>query len=238
MFPVGSDVMATFVMTLSVIAIIYTSLVALVQEDMKKLIAYSSVAHMGFVTMGIFALNKQGLDGAIFQMLSHGFISAALFLGVGVIYDRMHTRDIDAYGGLVIRMPVFALIFMLFTMANVGLPGTSGFVGEFLTLTAAFKANTWIAFGATTGVILSAGYALWLYRRVVFGDLVKESLKGISDMDVREKLLMAPLIIMTILLGIYPALILDLIGPSVNALLEQVHAAQGVVSDASSKVTH
>jgi len=238
MFPVGSDVMATFVMTLSVIAIIYTSLVALVQEDMKKLIAYSSVAHMGFVTMGIFALNKQGLDGAIFQMLSHGFISAALFLGVGVIYDRMHTRDIDAYGGLVIRMPVFALIFMLFTMANVGLPGTSGFVGEFLTLTAAFKANTWIAFGATTGVILSAGYALWLYRRVVFGDLVKESLKGISDMDVREKLLMTPLIIMTILLGIYPALILDLIGPSVNALLEQVHAAQGVVSDASSKVTH
>jgi len=159
-------------------------------------------------------------------------------LGVGVIYDRMHTRDIDAYGGLVIRMPVFALIFMLFTMANVGLPGTSGFVGEFLTLTAAFKANTWIAFGATTGVILSAGYALWLYRRVVFGDLVKESLKGISDMDVREKLLMTPLIIMTILLGIYPALILDLIGPSVNALLEQVHAAQGVVSDASSKVTH
>jgi len=212
MFPVGSDVMATFVMTLSVIAIIYTSLVALVQEDMKKLIAYSSVAHMGFVTMGIFALNKQGLDGAIFQMLSHGFISAALFLGVGVIYDRMHTRDID--------------------------PGTSGFVGEFLTLTAAFKANTWIAFGATTGVILSAGYALWLYRRVVFGDLVKESLKGISDMDMREKLLMAPLIVMTILLGIYPALVLDLIGPSVNALLEQVHAAQGVVYDATSKAIH
>ena len=238
MFPVGSDVMATFVMTLSVIAIIYTSLVALVQEDMKKLIAYSSVAHMGFVTMGIFALNKQGLDGAIFQMLSHGFISAALFLGVGVIYDRMHTRDIDAYGGLVIRMPIFALIFMLFTMANVGLPGTSGFVGEFLTLTAAFKANTWIAFGATTGVILSAGYALWLYRRVVFGDLVKESLKGISDMDMREKLLMAPLIVMTILLGIYPALVLDLIGPSVNALLEQVHAAQGVVYDATSKAIH
>ena len=238
MFPVGSEVMATFVMTLSVIAIIYTSLVALVQQDMKKLIAYSSVAHMGFVTMGIFALNKQGLDGAIFQMLSHGFISAALFLGVGVIYDRMHTRDIDAYGGIVIRMPVYALIFMLFTMANVGLPGTSGFVGEFLTLTAAFKANTWIAFGATSGVILSAGYALWLYRRVVFGDLVKESLKGISDMDMREKLLMAPLIVMTILLGIYPALILDLIGPSVNALLEQVHAAQGVIIDATSKAIH
>lgn len=238
MFPVGSDVMATFVMTLSVIAIIYTSFVALVQEDMKKLIAYSSVAHMGFVTMGIFAINQQGLDGAIFQMISHGFISAALFLGVGVIYDRMHTRDIEAYGGLVIRMPVFALIFMLFTMANVGLPGTSGFVGEFLTLTAAFKANTWIAFGATTGVILSAGYALWLYRRVVFGDMIKESLKSITDMDMREKLMMTPLIIMTLLLGIYPALVLDLIGPSVSALLEQVHAAQGVVMDAASVAAH
>ncbi|MGY9053127.1 MAG: NADH-quinone oxidoreductase subunit M, partial [Rhodobacterales bacterium] len=233
MFPIGSDVMATFVMTISVIAIIYTSFVALVQEDMKKLIAYSSVAHMGFVTMGIFTINQQGLDGAIFQMLSHGFISAALFLGVGVIYDRMHTRDIEAYGGLVIRMPIFALIFMLFTMANVGLPGTSGFVGEFLTLTAAFKANTWIAFGATTGVILSAGYALWLYRRVVFGDLIKESLKSIVDMDLREKLMITPLVVMTLLLGIYPALILDLIGPSVSALLEQVHAAQGVLIDAA-----
>ena len=233
MFPIGSDVMATFVMTISVIAIIYTSFVALVQEDMKKLIAYSSVAHMGFVTMGIFTINQQGLDGAIFQMLSHGFISAALFLGVGVIYDRMHTRDIEAYGGLVIRMPIFALIFMLFTMANVGLPGTSGFVGEFLTLTAAFKANTWIAFGATTGVILSAGYALWLYRRVVFGDLIKESLKSIVDMDLREKLMITPLVVMTLLLGIYPALILDLIGPSVSALLEQVNAAQGVLIDAA-----
>jgi NADH-quinone oxidoreductase subunit M len=233
MFPIGSDVMATFVMTISVIAIIYTSFVALVQEDMKKLIAYSSVAHMGFVTMGIFTINQQGLDGAIFQMLSHGFISAALFLGVGVIYDRMHTRDIEAYGGLVIRMPIFALIFMLFTMANVGLPGTSGFVGEFLTLTAAFKANTWIAFGATTGVILSAGYALWLYSRVVFGDLIKESLKSIVDMNLREKLMITPLVVMTLLLGIYPALILDLIGPSVSALLEQVHAAQGVLIDAA-----
>ena len=238
MFPIGSDVMATFVMTISVIAIIYTSFVALVQEDMKKLIAYSSVAHMGFVTMGIFTINQQGLDGAIFQMLSHGFISAALFLGVGVIYDRMHTRDIEAYGGLVIRMPIFALIFMLFTMANVGLPGTSGFVGEFLTLTAAFKANTWIAFGATTGVILSAGYALWLYRRVVFGDLIKESLKSIADMDLREKLMITPLVVMTILLGIYPALILDLIGPSVSALLEQVHAAQGVLIDATPNAAH
>ncbi|MEO0342294.1 MAG: NADH-quinone oxidoreductase subunit M [Pseudomonadota bacterium] len=225
MFPVASDLLATFVMTLSVVAIIYTSLVALMQEDMKKLIAYSSVAHMGFVTMGIFTLNQNGLDGAIFQMISHGFISAALFLGVGVIYDRMHTRDIDAYGGLVIRMPVYALIFMLFTMANVGLPGTSGFVGEFLTLIGAFQANTWIAVFATTGVIFSAGYALWLYRRVVFGDLIKESLKGITDMDTREKLIMAPLVVMTLLLGVYPALVIDLIEPSVQNLLNSVDVA-------------
>lgn len=225
MFPFAAEYLATFVMTLSVIAIIYTSLVAMMQEDMKKLIAYSSVAHMGFVTMGIFAINQQGLDGAIFQMISHGFISGALFLGVGVIYDRMHTREIDAYGGLVVRMPAFALVFMLFTMANVGLPGTSGFVGEFLTLTAAFQANTWIAFGATTGVILSAAYALWLYRRVVFGDLIKESLKTITDMDRRERLMMAPLVVMTLLLGIYPALVLDLIGPSVTALVEHVQSA-------------
>ena len=225
MFPIASDLMADFVFTLSVIAIIYTSLVAMMQEDMKKLIAYSSVAHMGFVTMGIFAANQQGVDGAIFQMLSHGFISGALFLSVGVIYDRMHTRDIDAYGGLVIRMPAFALIFMLFTMGNVGLPGTSGFVGEFLTLAGAFQANTWVAVFATTGVILSACYALWLYRRVVFGDLIKESLRQITDMDRREKLLFAPLVVMTLLLGIYPALILDIIGPSVNALVENYTTA-------------
>ncbi len=239
MFPVGSFVMADFVMTLSVIAIIYTSLVALMQEDMKKLIAYSSVAHMGFVTMGIFALNKQGIDGAIFQMISHGFISGALFLGVGVIYDRMHTRDIDAYGGLVMRMPVYALVFMLFTMANVGLPGTSGFVGEFLTLVGAFKANTWVAFGATTGVILSAGYALWLYRRVVLGDLIKASLMTITDMNGREKLMMAPLIFFTLLLGIYPALVLDLIGPSVDALVENFDTATVALHDAlPAKATH
>jgi NADH-quinone oxidoreductase subunit M len=225
MFPVASDMAQDFVFLLSVIAIIYTSLVALMQEDMKKLIAYSSVAHMGFVTMGIFAANRQGVDGAIFQMLSHGFISGALFLIVGVIYDRMHTREIAAYGGLVVRMPVFALIFMLFTMGNVGLPGTSGFVGEFLTLSGAFQANTWVAFGAATGVILSAGYALWLYRRVVFGDLIKESLKTIQDMDRREKALFAPLVAATILLGVYPALVLDMIGPSVAALLEQYETA-------------
>jgi NADH-quinone oxidoreductase subunit M len=225
MFPVASDMAQDFVFLLSVIAIIYTSLVALMQEDMKKLIAYSSVAHMGFVTMGIFAANRQGMDGAIFQMLSHGFISGALFLIVGVIYDRMHTREIAAYGGLVVRMPVFALVFMLFTMGNVGLPGTSGFVGEFLTLSGAFQANTWVALGAATGVILSAGYALWLYRRVVFGDLIKESLKTIQDMDRREKALFAPLVAATILLGVYPALVLDMIGPSVAALLDQYETA-------------
>nr|WP_323779235.1 NADH-quinone oxidoreductase subunit M [Amylibacter sp.] len=225
MFPVASDYLATFVMTLSVIAIIYTSLVALMQQDMKKLIAYSSVAHMGFVTMGIFALNQQGLDGAIFQMISHGFISGALFLSVGVIYDRMHTREIDAYGGLVVRMPVYAMIFMFFTMANVGLPGTSGFVGEFLTLSAAFQVNTWIAFLATTGVILSAGYALWLYRRVVFGDLIKESLKTITDMNTRERLMVAPLVVMTLVLGVYPALVLDLIGPTVTNLVDHIQLA-------------
>jgi len=225
MFPIGADVMASFVLWLSVIAIVYTSLVALVQEDMKKLIAYSSVAHMGYVTAGIFSLNQQGVDGAIFQMLSHGFISGALFLCVGVIYDRMHTRDIDAYGGLVNRMPAYALIFMFFTMANVGLPGTSGFVGEFLTLVGMFKANTWVALVAASGVIFSAAYALYLYRRVVFGDLIKESLKTIQEMNTREKAIFAPLVVMTLLLGVYPALVTDIIGPSVEALLNNYHAA-------------
>jgi NADH-quinone oxidoreductase subunit M len=225
MFPVASDILAPLVMWMSAIAIVYTSLVALVQEDMKKLIAYSSVAHMGFVTMGIFAANQQGVDGAIFQMISHGFISGALFLCVGVIYDRMHTREIDAYGGLVNRMPAYALIFMLFTMANVGLPGTSGFVGEFLTLVGVFQANTWVALFATSGVILSAGYALWLYRRVVFGDLIKESLKTINDVTPRERALFAPLIVMTILLGVYPSLVTDIIGPSVEGLVTQYTAA-------------
>ncbi len=224
MFPVGSDILGPLVLWLSVIAIVYTSLVAMVQEDMKKLIAYSSVAHMGYVTMGIFAVNQQGVDGAIFQMISHGFVSGALFLCVGVIYDRMHTRDIDAYGGLVNRMPKYALIFMFFTMANVGLPGTSGFVGEFLTLMGIFQVNTWVAAFATTGVILSASYALWLYRRVAFGDLIKESLKSITDLDTREKLIFAPLVFMTLVLGIYPALVLDIIGPSVEALVNNYHA--------------
>ncbi|ABD54112.1 NADH-quinone oxidoreductase subunit M [Jannaschia sp. CCS1] len=225
MFPVASDIFAPLILWLSVIAIIYTSLVAMVQEDMKKLIAYSSVAHMGFVTMGIFAANQNGVDGAIFQMISHGFISGALFLCVGVIYDRMHTRDIDAYGGLVVRMPAYAAIFMLFTMANVGLPGTSGFVGEFLTLIGVFQVNTWIGLLACTGVILSASYALWLYRRVVFGDLIKESLKSITDMTRRERAIFAPLVVMTILLGVYPSLVTDIIGPSVEALVTNYELA-------------
>ncbi|EKE45167.1 NADH-quinone oxidoreductase subunit m [Oceaniovalibus guishaninsula JLT2003] len=219
MFPVASDLLAPFVLWLSAIAIVYTSLVALAQTDMKKLIAYSSVAHMGYVTAGIFVANQQGLDGAIFQMISHGFVSGALFLCVGVIYDRMHTRDIDAYGGLANRMPAYAAVFLLFTMANVGLPGTSGFVGEFLTLMGMFQANTWVALVATSGVILSAGYALWLYRRVVLGDLIKESLRSITDLTGREKAIFAPLAVMTILLGVYPALVTDIIGPSVARLL-------------------
>ena len=230
MFPIGSEVLGPLVLWMSAIAIVYTSLVALVQEDMKKLIAYSSVAHMGYVTMGIFAVNQQGIDGAIFQMISHGFISGALFLCVGVIYDRMHTREIDAYGGLVNRMPAYALIFMFFTMANVGLPGTSGFIGEFLVLMGIFQVNTWVAAIATTGVIFSAAYALWLYRRVVMGDLIKESLKTITDMTTRERFIFVPLVVMILLLGVYPALVLDIIGPSVSALVENYEIATAGLS--------
>ena len=233
MFPIGAEVLTPLVLWMSAIAIVYTSLVALAQEDMKKLIAYSSVAHMGYVTMGIFAANQQGIDGAIFQMISHGFISGALFLCVGVIYDRMHTRDIDAYGGLVNRMPAYALIFMFFTMANVGLPGTSGFVGEFLTLVGVFQVNTWVAAVATTGVILSAAYALWLYRRVVMGDLIKESLKTITDMSKRERAIFAPLVVMTLLLGVYPRLVTDITGPSVEALISNYETAQAVAQSAT-----
>ena len=237
-FPIASDLLSGFIFWLSAIAIVYTSLVALAQADMKKLIAYSSVAHMGYVTMGIFAANQQGIDGAIFQMLSHGFISGALFLCVGVIYDRMHTREIDAYGGLVNRMPAYALIFMFFTMANVGLPGTSGFVGEFLTLMGVFQVSTWTALFATSGVILSASYALWLYRRVVFGDLIKESLKTITDLTGREKLIFAPLVAMTLLLGVYPRLVTDIIGPSVGALISEYHASLPAVADAAQVASH
>lgn len=227
MFPVASDQLANFVFALSVIAIVYTSLVALVQTDIKKLIAYSSVAHMGFVTMGIFAANQQGVDGAIYQMISHGFISGALFLSVGVIYDRMHTREIAAYGGLVNRMPVYATIFLFFTMANVGLPGTSGFVGEFLTMMGAFKANTFVALVAATGVILSAGYALWLYRRVVFGVMTNPALETIKDMNRREIVTMIPLIAATLYFGINASALIDVFSPAVSDLLQNYHAAVG-----------
>jgi NADH-quinone oxidoreductase subunit M len=226
MFPNASADFAPFVFSLSIIAIIYTSLVALVQEDMKKLIAYSSVAHMGFVTIGIFAASQQGVDGAIFQMLSHGLVSSALFLCVGVIYDRMHTREIAAYGGLVERMPNYAAVFMVFTMANVGLPGTSGFIGEFLTLLAAFKANTWVAILATTGIILSAAYALYLYRRIIFGALEKANLRGILDLSPREIAIMAPLVLLTIFYGFYPAPVLDVTAASVKNLVQNYQAAQ------------
>jgi len=231
MFPIASADFAPFIFVLSVVAIIYTSLVALVQEDIKKLIAYSSVAHMGFVTMGIFAANQQGVQGAIFQMLSHGLVSGALFLCVGVVYDRLHTREIAAYGGLVNNMPKYAVAFMIFTMANVGLPGTSGFVGEFLTLMGVFQVNTWVALFATTGVILSAGYALWLYRRVVFGALEKESLKAMLDLSGREKAILYPLIALTILFGVYPAPIFDVTAASVDALINNYTASLQAARD-------
>ena len=234
MFPVGSEVMSDLVFWMSAIAVVYTSLVALAQEDMKKLIAYSSVAHMGYVTLGIFSANQQGVDGAIFQMVSHGFISGAMFLCVGVIYDRMHTREISAYGGLVNRMPAYALVFMFFTMANVGLPGTSGFVGEFLVLMGIFQVNTWVAAVANSGVILSAAYGLYLYRRVAFGALVKEALMTIQDMSRRERAIFAPLIVMTLLLGVYPALVTDIIGPSVAHLVENYHVANPAIAEMAS----
>ena len=215
------------------VAIIYTSLVALMQEDMKKLIAYSSVAHMGYVTMGIFAMNAEGVQGALFQMLSHGLVSGALFLCVGVVYDRMHTREIDAYGGLVNNMPKYAVVFMVFTMANVGLPGTSGFIGEFLTLLGVFKVNTWVALFATTGVILSACYALWLYRKVIFGVLTKESLKGLLDLSPREKTILYPLVVLVIFFGVYPAPVFDATTASVDALLSNVTASLNAAKTAA-----
>jgi NADH-quinone oxidoreductase subunit M len=222
MFPLASVDFQPLIFTLSVVAIIYTSLVALMQEDMKKLIAYSSVAHMGFVTMGIFAMNQEGVQGAIFQMLSHGLVSGALFLCVGVVYDRMHTREIAAYGGLVNNMPKYAVAFMVFTMANVGLPGTSGFVGEFLTLLGVFQVNTWVALFAATGVILSACYALWLYRKVIFGALTKESLEGLLDLSAREKAILYPLIVLVIFFGVYPAPVFDATATSVEALVNTI----------------
>jgi NADH-quinone oxidoreductase subunit M len=232
MFPIASAELAPLIFALSVIAIIYTSMVAFAQEDMKKLIAYSSIAHMGFVTMGVFTLTMQGVQGGIFQMLSHGIVSAALFLCVGVVYDRMHTREIAAYGGLADRMPLYAFCFMVFTMANVGLPGTSGFVGEFLALTGAFQVNTWLALLAALGVILSAVYALWLYRRVIFGVLEKPSLRAITDVTPREAAILLPLVALTLLFGFYPAPLLDVTSASVANLVENYNAALAAAKQA------
>jgi NADH-quinone oxidoreductase subunit M len=220
MFPIASHDFAPLIFTLSVVAIIYTSIVALVQDDMKKLIAYSSVAHMGFVTMGIFAGTMQGVAGGVFQMISHGIVSGALFLCVGVVYDRMHTHEIAIFGGLVNRMPIYAAVFMLFTLANVGLPGTSGFIGEFLTMIGTFKVNSGVATFAAIGLILSVCYALWLYRKVVFGALVKPSLATIMDLTPREIVTFVPLIVLAILFGFFPTPVLDVSASSITALLD------------------
>jgi NADH-quinone oxidoreductase subunit M len=237
MFPEASHQLTWLVFGLSMVAVVYTSLVALVQEDMKKLIAYSSVAHMAFVTIGLFTFNQQGLEGAIFQMLSHGVVSGALFLCVGVIYDRIHTRQIDAYGGLVNRMPAYALVFMIFTMASIGLPGTSGFIGEFLVLVGAFKANTWVAAVASLGVILGAAYMLWLYRKVVFGELTKDSLKAILDLSPREIAIFAPLVIVVFWMGIYPKSFLEPLHAPVQKLLVQTRLnAEKPVADVPPKI--
>jgi NADH-quinone oxidoreductase subunit M len=232
MFPAASHDFAPLIFSLSVIAIIYTSLVALMQEDIKKLIAYSSVAHMGFVTMGIFAGTTQGVAGGVFQMISHGIVSGALFLCVGIIYDRMHTREITAYGGLVNRMPLYAVVFMVFTLANVGLPGTSGFIGEFMTLIGTFKVSIPTATLAATGVILSAAYALWLYRKVIFGTL-KPSLASIKDLTFREGLIMMPLVALTILFGVYPKPVLDMSAASVQQLVNNYNTAVTAVKAAA-----
>jgi len=221
MFPDATIYFTPLVYTLSIVAIIYTSLVALAQEDMKKLIAYSSVAHMGFVTLGTFTLTVQGVQGAIFQMLSHGIVSAALFLVVGVVYDRMHTREIARYGGVVERMPKYALVFMIFMLASVGLPGTSGFVGEFLVLLGSFQANTWVCFLAATGVVLGAAYMLVLYRRVVFGKLERPDLKSLLDMNLREIVVFAPLVLLVFWMGVYPATFLKPTEPAVVELIRK-----------------
>ena len=233
MLPDATDTFTPLIFGLSVVAIVYTSLVALMQQDMKKLIAYSSVAHMGFVTIGIFTLTTQGIEGGLFLMLSHGLVSAALFLCVGIIYDRLHTREIARYGGLVQRMPVYAAMFMVFTLANVGLPGTSGFVGEILVLIGVFKVNTWVAVGATTGVVLSAAYALWLYRRVVFGVITKDDLRDILDMNRREVLVMSPLLAAVIFFGVYPAPLLDVMHVTVANLIENYDIARAATEAAT-----
>jgi NADH-quinone oxidoreductase subunit M len=230
MFPEASHYLAPVIFVLSLVAVVYTSLVALVQEDMKKLIAYSSVAHMAFVTIGLFIFNQQGIEGAIFTMLSHGVVSGALFLCVGVVYDRIHTRDISAYGGLVTRMPNYALVFMIFTMASIGLPGTSGFVGELLVLLGAYQASSWLAFIAATGVILGAAYMLWLYRKVIFGELTKESLKSILDLNAREIAIFAPLVALVFWMGIYPASFLTPLHKPVERLLLQTGSVRQVAA--------
>ena len=221
MLPAASHYFAPLIFGLSIVAVIYTSLVALMQQDMKKLIAYSSVAHMGFVTIGIFAFNMQGVEGAIVQMISHGLVSGALFLCVGVVYDRLHTRDINRYGGVVNVMPRYAAIFMFFTMASVGLPSTSGFVGEFLILLGAFKANTWVAFLATSGVVLGAAYMLWLYARVIFGDIKNHEVGAMKELSGRELTLFIPVIVMVVWLGIYPKPYFSAMDASVTQLLKQ-----------------
>jgi NADH-quinone oxidoreductase subunit M len=225
MFPEATEFFTPLVFTLSVVAIVYTSLVALVQEDMKKLIAYSSVAHMGFVTIGLFTLTQQGIEGALFTMISHGLVSGALFLCVGVVYDRLHTREIARYGGLVSIMPRYAVIFMVMMLASVGLPGTSGFVGEFLTLMGAFQVNTWVAVLATTGIVLGAAYMLWLYRQIVFGKLTKADLKGMGDLNARELGVFAPLVVLVLWLGVYPQPVLDVFGPAVEQLIRNYELA-------------
>ena len=225
MLPYATEFFTPMVYALSIVAIIYTSLVALAQEDMKKLIAYSSVAHMGFVTIGIFTLTHQGVQGAVVQMLSHGFVSAALFLCVGVVYDRIHSREIRMYGGLVERMPKYAFVFMVFMLASVGLPGTSGFIGEFLVLVGAFQVNTWVAALAATGIVLGAAYMLYLYRRVIMGRLAAEHLRAILDLSPREMLVFAPLIAVTIWMGVWPGPFLDVTEASVANLIEQHKAA-------------
>jgi NADH-quinone oxidoreductase subunit M len=230
MFPLASLEFTPLVYSLSVVAVIYTSLVALAQEDMKKLIAYSSVAHMGFVTIGTFTMTTQGIEGAIFVMLSHGVVSAALFLIVGVVYDRIHSREIAVYGGLVHRMPAYALVFMFFMLASVGLPGTGGFVGEFLVLLGAFQVNTWVAALASLGVILGAAYMLYLYRRIIFGTLTKDALKKVLDMSPREWMVFAPLIILTFWMGIYPTPFLDIMHVSVQNLIDQMQTAQAAAA--------
>jgi NADH-quinone oxidoreductase subunit M len=233
LLPEATQYFAPLIFGLSVVAVIYTSLVALVQEDMKKLIAYSSVAHMGIVTIGAFILNMQAVQGSLFQMLSHGIVSAALFLCVGVVYDRMHTREIAAYGGLVHRMPRYAFVFMFFTLASVGLPGLSGFVGEFLVLLGTFKVNTLVAFLAATGLILGAAYALWLYRKIIFGELTKDSLKAILDMNRREIVVFLPLVLLSLWMGIYPNSFLDPMAPSVDKLVGDYQAAIKLARTAS-----